>query len=571
MQRAGSYRMFLCASHLSDCAARSDPTGSGPAEPTPGAAPDHPYSSRFFLPPRFLTVPAVALFLSLTLLPLLALSLKFVFQPGAEFSALFLSSRQLGLLIKSILLALGTSVAAVSLGIGLAFLTCRTDLPGKNAFRYILLLPLLIPPHLHAIAWLKLLEVDGALGAASLFLRRSISSPDALGLIGAIAILTLAYYPLVILFGIGGLASLDQGLEEAAWLHREDWVIARRIHLRLLRPHILAAGLIVFLFSLSEYGVPALLGVNVYPVEIFIQFSAFYSPQGAFLMTVPALVLAMVLVLLQQSLQRGRPSMALEHGGRRLIFRLGRARWPVCVGVGIVVLVSLLIPMGTFVISAAELQRVLQALAASYRAMLLTVCFSVMSATAALAVALVIASLLENSRPSRQRLLGILIFLPLAIPSTLLGVGLISLLNSPATQVLYTSFPMLVIADMGRFSPLAVMALSPAMCQVSPALKEAAALSGRSWTRTMWKVILPLISPGISTAWIVVYVLSLGELGTTLLVIPPGIETLPLRIYNLMHYGVYPIVAVLSLALVGLGFLPIVAVVALGKRMRVEP
>ena len=56
----------------------------------------------------------------------------------------------------------------------------------------------------------------------------------------------------------------------------------------------------------------------------------------------------------------------------------------------------------------------------------------------------------------------------------------------------------------------------------------------------------------LALAWLVVFVFSLGEFGVSLLVVPPGQATLPIRVYNLMHYGATDIVAALSLVALGL-------------------
>ena len=93
--------------------------------------------------------------------------------------------------------------------------------------------------------------------------------------------LGLAYYPFVTLLTVSGLRSMDRSQEEAALLSRGKWQTLRRVTLPLTTPHILTGAIFVFVFSIMDFGVPDILRVSVYPVEIFVQFSTFYDERAA--------------------------------------------------------------------------------------------------------------------------------------------------------------------------------------------------------------------------------------------------------------------------------------------------
>ena len=76
-----------------------------------------------------------------------------------------------------------------------------------------------------------------------------------------------------------------------------------------------------------------------------------------------------------------------------------------------------------------------------------------------------------------------------------------------------------------------------------------------------------MLRDGLAAAFVIVFILTMGELGVTLLVVPPGVETLPVRIYNLMHYGADAAVAALSLILVAIQLL-VCSLVLVGVRRR---
>jgi iron(III) transport system permease protein len=149
------------------------------------------------------------------------------------------------------------------------------------------------------------------------------------------------------------------------------------------------------------------------------------------------------------------------------------------------------------------------------------------------------------ARPGR---LWWLVSLPLAMPSALAGAGLIWLWNRDLPVPVYGTFWMLVLASLARFAPIAVLALAVWRSRLDPALLEAAAVFG-SPARAFFRVELPLLSPGIAAGAAAVFVLSLAELGASLLVAPPGRGTLALRIFNYLHYGASVAVAALALCL----------------------
>jgi iron(III) transport system permease protein len=125
---------------------------------------------------------------------------------------------------------------------------------------------------------------------------------------------------------------------------------------------------------------------------------------------------------------------------------------------------------------------------------------------------------------------------------------------------------MIILGYMIRFLPFAIRITSASVKQISLELEEAAQLVETHWIRKMKQIILPLMRPGLIAAWIIAFVLSIGELETTLLIIPPGETTLPIRIFTLMHYGANKLVAALSVILIIITFVPVILVAMLGKR-----
>jgi iron(III) transport system permease protein len=122
-----------------------------------------------------------------------------------------------------------------------------------------------------------------------------------------------------------------------------------------------------------------------------------------------------------------------------------------------------------------------------------------------------------------------------AVPSTVIGVGLIGVWNRAGVfGDVYGTQGMLVLAYLARFVPVAALGLATAVRYVPTSHEEAAAVGGAGWWRTMSRIVLPQITLALSATWVVVFILAFGELGASILVAPPGDATLPIRIYTII-------------------------------------
>ena len=466
-------------------------------------------------------------------------------------------SRWLALFFRSVMLSLSATLIAGLIGVPLAFFLARFTFPGKRLASFLYLAPLFIPPHIHTLAWLYLYGDKGVVN--SLLMSAGVAVLPVFtfsGNTGVALILAFSYFPLITLLTLVGLAGIDRNLEESAGFVRTPWTIVRVITLPLVSPYIFSALLIVFIFSFFNYGVPALLRVPTCPVEIFSRFSAFYDEAGAAAMSMPAVVIVVCAFLglriwskkkqFTMQLAGSRTTRPTPVTGLSKIFLTGFITLMLAAGV--------VLPVASLFLQAGSLASFIMAARGSLREFRTTLLVSAGSASCITLFAFCLGRIIDNLSGTRQAVAEFLTFLPFAFPATTLGIGLIYLWNSRMTGFLYTSTAMLLLAMTARFLPLAIHIIRSSLKQVHPGLLEAASF-GRTSRLQRWLFIdFPLARRGLAACWILAFVFCTGELGTTLLVIPPGSGTVSLKIYNLLHYGAGPLVAALALLLLGINF-----------------
>jgi len=495
----------------------------------------------------------VSLFLALAVFPVGALILAALVSGGLSSDVLFnVDLRTLGLFVRSLQLAAGATLLALLFGLPLVFLLLRSDLAGRKFWLWLSVVPLCIPSYIQAVAWIQLLGSEG-------WINRWLASHTGLpvpaisiyGIGGSILVLAFSYFPFVVLLTMAGLANLDHRLEESASLSNNPRRVFRKITLPLLVPYIFSGAVFVFIFSLFNYGVPALLRVQTYPVEIFAQFSAFYNRNAATIQSLPLVGLAVVLLWIQRRVMGSRAYVTLDTGRRQTaLFELGLCKLPAFTYVFGLLGFAVILPGVVLFVRAGTLQSFIAAWRTSAAAVLHSVGLSAAAATLILVISFLLAELIEERRCRWRSTIDYLTFLPFAFPATLVGIAMIFCWNQPWLEAVYASSLILVIAYCARFLPFTVRLVNSGIKQVGPSVREAAWLCEKSRWRRMASIDVPLTARSLAVGWMIGFILCMGELGATLLVVPPGSSTASLKIYSLMHYGANQVVAALSLTLV---------------------
>lgn len=504
-----------------------------------------------------LTGAAIAGFLALPLVYILVRGA----QVGPETWEILLLTRFWPLLGTTLALSAVVTLGTIVLGLTLAFLVERTDLPGRNRFRTLLSLPLVIPPYVGAFCYLTVAGPQAWLErtVAELIGVPAVPALRVIGFPGAALVLTLFTYPLVYLLTAAALTSTNRNYEDAARsCGRNPWGVFFLVTLPLLKPALGAGALLVALYVLADIGAVTLLRVDTLTAAIYFHLEGRFDRAGASALSA---VLALLALAILWGEQRWRSSGSAEqirpHWRPGAPIRLGRWRWLALAFVVSVLGVALLLPLGVLtgwtLLSAREESEVLALLRPTLGTLLATAWKSAWSSTVAATLAVVlslpVATLMARYRGPLATFLYHLAQLGYALPGLVVALGLVFVFHQWAPPV-YGTVWMVIIAYLVRFLPEALQGITAAIAQVAVSLEEAARSLGRRGSRAMLEVTVPLIRPGVLAAWSLVFLSSLRELPATLLLRPAGFDTLAVTIWMSASEGIYTHAAPAALVLV---------------------
>jgi iron(III) transport system permease protein len=482
---------------------------------------------------------AVLVFFVCCVLPVAYLLTTSLMRSDGAYGAALLDARQRWLLYNTALLGVGTALLATAIGTPLGIALARVPLPRKALLRLVLAAPLLLPPYVVGLAWVYLGSGGGSVPAA-------------------ILVLSLSFYPLSMLATEVAMRRIDGRLEEAALVVAPEGRVLSRITLPLAAPGISAAALVIFVLAVSEFSVPGLLQVRVYTTEVFTAFAALYDFTRAGVLAVPLLLLSAAVAALAGGLLGDRLSTTRRPAGTRPA-ALDAWRRPAGVAALLVVFTSLGLPMVVLVREALRARSAAAVLGGSGDAIANSLMLAAAGATLVVAVGVWLGYARARARGRIGQVADIVFIVLFAVPSTIVGIGLIGLWNRAGPfGAVYGTDGMFLLAYVARFVPVAALILGASTRTIPESHEEAASVSGAGWIRTMSRIVLPQIRLGALAAWVIVFVLAFGELGVSILIAPPGEATLPIRIYTLIANAPSSHVAILTLLQTAVIFTPLV-------------
>jgi iron(III) transport system permease protein len=468
--------------------------------------------------------------------------------------------------------ALGATVLAVVGGTALAILCARTNLPGRKAYRLLLIAPIVIPPLGLIVGWLAIYGPGGYLTqVVSKNLRLpvwNLSSIPGMSLLGAVITI-----PVVYLTVQAALAGTDSSLEDAARsAGAGPWRVITRVTLPMLRPAIVNCTVLIFALCLEILGIPLFLGapsnIDFYASYLYRSWSSGANPDPAFVSAGAVLLLVVVsgLLILRARLSGSEQrfiAAGARGGGTYRPLDLGRWRWPASIGLGAYIGITCVIPLLGLVLMSCV--KVLTTLVAPWHLFTadawntvasdptlrrsITNSLLIAGGGGAVTVLLVAAATLIAHRsgfPLRRTLAPALIY-PRAVPGVILGIGFFwtYLMFTPGALVRNNLWGE-AIALCVRNLTLAYVVIYPSLARINAEFDRAARSSGAGWWTVARRILLPILRPALLAAFVLMFITLLGDYDPVVFLQKPGTEVLGVTMLQTWQRGVVGPVAALA-------------------------
>jgi iron(III) transport system permease protein len=465
----------------------------------------------------------------------------------------------------SVIIAAGVTVFSTIVGVFFAWLVSRTDLPLKRTMKVLFLVPFMLPSFIGALAWKMLLSPRAGYVNKLFMDLLGLEEPifNIYGFGGIIAVETMYLFPFVFIQVCGALERMDPTLEESARIAGAGlFTITRKITIPLIMPSIVAGALLVALYSLAHFGVPAILGteVGIYniPTKIYEQI---HQSAGSFKAIRAGTVLASILVIsaglilwLQSFvLKSGRFQIIAGKSVRPMVLKLRGLRTPLLVLSLVYIGVTVLLPTITiFLVGGLKtyglafvpenltwqnFEYILFKWKLTKDAIFNSAYLSLAAAVVTMLSGVMISYVIVKMKVKGKWFLEFLAVLPFSVPGTVIALVVILMWSGRFGVNLYNTAWIIFVAYIARYMAFSLKSNSAALEQVHDSLVEAARACGASQWQAMRHVVLPLVRPGMVAAFFLIFLPALRELTTSVLLYGPTTRTIGVAIYTLNEDG----------------------------------
>ena len=463
-------------------------------------------------------------------------------------------------LLNSFKVTTAVTVLTLIVGTPLAYFFARYEIKGKGFLRVLIILSSMSAPFIGAYSWILLL---GRSGLITHFFKNSlgITIPNIYGFSGILLVLTLQLYPLIFLYVSGALKNVDNSLLEASEnLGASGIKRFFKIIIPLITPTLLAAGLLVFMRALADFGTPMLIGegYRTFPVTIFNEFISEMGGDDGFAaaISIVAIAITTVVFLIQQylstrksftmnSINKIRPEPT--YGLKRFLVH---AYSYLLVGISIMPQVYIFYTSfknvnGTTFAPGYSFQSYADAFDKVGRAITNTMMIPAISLVIIIFLAVLLAYISVRRSSPVSKVLDSISMIPYIIPGSVIGITLLIAFNKPPL-ILSGTMTIMVIGLVIRRMPYTVRSTAAILQQIPMNMEEAALSLGSSKIKTFYKITMPMMAAGIISGAILSWITMISELSTAILLYTARTRTLTIEIYTQIIRGNYGIAAALS-------------------------
>ncbi|MBP3752849.1 MAG: iron ABC transporter permease, partial [Pyramidobacter sp.] len=471
------------------------------------------------------------------------------------FSSVLFDAKNVRAMKNSLIVTFYTTLIATTVGTFFAWLMARSDLPCKRIMNWMFTIPFMIPPFLGAMAWDMLLSPRG--GYINRWLMQLLGlrrSPFNINTVWGIVFVEVIYFFSFVYNQVAAaLERMDPTLEESARIAGAGQLyVIRHITLPLVIPAISSGSVLVLITSIANYGIAATLGfsggVYTLPTKIVEIMEAangsFIGIRKASIVSILLVVVVAIALILQRRLMNvGHYDIIKGKSMRPTLMKLRKAKWPllsvslfflalaVVSPMIIIVIVSFLKAFGMNIFSWSSYtlnnyKDILINNSAVYGAMNNTLFLSFAAGLVDLFLGVMLSFVIYKVKPKGRGFLEFLAVLPYSRPGTVLSVGCILAWSGQLGVNLYNTLWILLIAYCARFLSYTLKSCSASLQQVHPSLEEASRTCGATRMDSLIDVTIPLIKPAMLSSFFLVFLPSMRELTTSVLLVGPRTRTL---------------------------------------------
>lgn len=460
-------------------------------------------------------------------------------------------------------LALVTKLFAVMAAIFFAWVIARTDTPGRNWLEVSFWLYFFMPFMPMTMAWVLLLAPQfGLINQATQKLFALQQSPFNIhSYTGIVWVSTLTTTSFMVLLITPAFRRMEASLEDAARMSGASvWTALRQVVIPLLAPTILGVLFLSFIRGIEAFETPLILGfpagIHVYATKIFdlLHREPPAYPE-AMALTHAFLLTLFIFIYIQNRFIKGKTFTTI--GGRGFSVRpisLGRWRYvtfTVCI---LWLLVGTLLPVMTLLVGSfmrifgvfleggsftAKHWRYLLDDPGFWFSLKNTLLLGAVAATAGTLLHSMVSYIIVKTSFRGRKPLEFISWFPWAVPGIIWGLGMfwayVGGIRLPFT--LYGTLWILAMAMIVKEMPIGIRAMNGGLMQLGNELEESSRVHGASFTRTFWSIVAPLLAPTFIATWIIIFLTSVRDLSTVILLYSAKSKVLSVLNYELWASG----------------------------------
>ena len=448
-------------------------------------------------------------------------------------------------LLRSIVVCSTTVLTSTLIGVPIAYVLTRYNVPGKTLMHILIIMSLMSPPFIGAYSWIVLAGRQGIV--TKLLTALGLEAPTIYGKGGIIFVFTLHLFPYIYLYTSGAMNSIDASLEEAAEnlgmsKLKRIWTVT----LPVVLPSILAGCVMVFMTCLADFGTPMLMGEGyvVLPVLVYNEYmsESATNPYMASALSVIIVSCSLIVLAFQKLVIDKRnymmsslrpPQETKLRGVKRLLISL-----PVYIVVFLAFLPQIVVICQSFIersfsgvvkgINLNNYRFISGRLATNIKN---TYVFSLIAIVFIIFVGILVSYVLVRKKGKVASLIDTLIMFPYVIPGSVLGIGLIIAFNRKPVILVGTA-AIMIISYVIRKLPYTVRSGTAFLYQMDPYVEEASINLGVSPLKTFFTVTARMMLPGVMSGAVISWITCINELSSSIMLYSGKTSTISIAIYQ---------------------------------------